>query len=105
LFVFDDEHSLVALPVSKRQKPSLEDRWSRSSTPQLTAARYLAEVLSEPEKHSDPNNVPLSEAEENRLAWLGVELQTLTPDLARINGIADQTNDGATGALVTHVYP
>jgi hypothetical protein len=52
----------------------------------------------------DPNNVPRSEADENRIAWLGAELQPLTRDLARANGVADATNDGSFGAIVSHVY-
>jgi serine protease Do len=47
----------------------------------------------------------LSEEEENRLAWLGVELQALDAKLAQAQKIAHLTNNGESGALVTYVYP
>lgn len=104
LFLFDRQLSLVALPIKRREKPTGEEvRW-RSNEPVLTPVAYVAAALADPGA-ADGNNVPLSEAEERRLAWLGVELQPLTPDLARLNKVSDRTNDGTTGALVTYVYP
>jgi serine protease Do len=54
---------------------------------------------------ADPSNVPVGEAEENKLAWIGAELQPLNQELARANGVSAQTRDGETGALVTYVHP
>jgi S1-C subfamily serine protease len=71
----------------------------------MTPAIYLRDVLNDLENHVDASNVPLTEEEENRLAWLGVELQALDKELARINNVSDLTNDGETGALVSYVYP
>ena len=62
---------------------------------------FLADVKG----NSDPGNVPLSEQEEHRLAWLGTELQPLNRELARENKVSELTHDGATGALVSYVYP
>jgi hypothetical protein len=105
LFLFDDEMKLVALPFKRRPLPTTEERWMSEEASTLTAATDLIPVLADVEAHSDPGNVPLSEQEEARLAWLGVELQELTPELARINNVAHLTDDGSSGALVTYVYP
>ncbi len=103
-FLFDEAERLVALPIAQRKKVAVEERWD-SSSPILTAVAYLADCLRDPATHSDPGNVPLSEEEENRLAWLGVELQPMDAKLARAQKIAHLTNDGQSGALVTYVYP
>ncbi len=80
-----------------------EDRYS-SYEEYLFPVGYLADALAEPETFFDLNNIPLSEGEENRLAWFGVELQPMDPELARFNEIADETDDGRFGAAVTHLY-
>ena len=49
-------------------------------------------------KYVDGGNVPLSDQDENRLAWMGVALQGLDKELARANNVSDQTRDGETGA-------
>ncbi len=104
VFIFDREARLWALPVSRRPKLSVRDEWS-SEYSMTTALVYLADAIKDPGRHCDPNNVPQSEEDENRLAWLGVELQALDADLARINKVSDLTRDGQAGALVAHVYP
>ena len=88
-----------------RQKAATESRWGGRDTPILTPAAQLAAVLADLKKNTDPYNIPLTEDEESRVAWLGVELQQLTPELARANHVADQTSDGHSGAMVTFVYP
>lgn len=70
-----------------------------------THAKLIAEAIAGLPGTADPANVPVGENEENRLAWLGVELQPLTRELARANGVSDQTRDGESGALVTYVHP
>jgi hypothetical protein len=109
LFLFDAEGSLVALPVERREKAGVADQ-NRHYGPRdqalLTPVSYLwPAVQGDPAKYADAGNVPLSEEDESRLAWLGVELQALTPDLARANEVSHLTNDGRSGALVTYVYP
>ncbi|NLX22113.1 MAG: PDZ domain-containing protein [Phycisphaerae bacterium] len=104
LFLFDEAGLLVAFPLARREKVSVEERW-RSQDVGLTAAVYLGDCVRDPVAHCDPSNVPLSEEEENRLAWLGVELQPMEEQLARAQKIAHLTNDGESGALVTYVYP
>lgn len=104
VFVFDTDGALVALPISRRQKVTVREQWS-SQMPVLTAATDLVPVLADLSKHSDANNIPLTEEEENRLAWFGVELQALTRELARVNKVSHLTQDGQFGAIVTYVYP
>lgn len=103
-FLFDEAGRLAALPIAQRKKVSVQTRWD-SSYPVLTAATYLSDCLRHPSAHSDPDNVPLSEEDENRLAWLGVELQAMDAKLAQARKIAHLTNNGESGALVTYVYP
>ncbi|MFG0241808.1 MAG: PDZ domain-containing protein [Phycisphaerales bacterium JB054] len=105
-FLFDTEGRLVALPLIVRKRVTDAD-WSGYSRgdyqPTVLGAADLAEILAGDDAF-DPDNRPLSEAEENRLAWLGVELQAMDPDLARFNNVADQTSGGMTGGIVTYVY-
>jgi serine protease Do len=65
----------------------------------------LAPVLGALAQNVDPSNVPLSEEEENRIAWLGVLLQPMDRELARLNKVSHLTQDGQTGAIVSYVYP
>jgi hypothetical protein len=101
-FFFDREGALVAFPVLRRL-PEKVERWRRDE-PIALPSEYLAPVLADPVAHSDPANVPVVEEKEGRLAWLGVELQGLDRELARVNGVSAVTRDGSTGALVSYVY-
>lgn len=105
-FLLTTNLEVVALPVVRREQVS-GDRSSAFDRAEvkLTPARYLAEAVTGLPGSADASNVPVTEEEENRLAWLGVELQPLNRDLARANGVSDQTRDGETGALVTYVHP
>lgn len=103
-FLFTRDGQLIAAPISRREKVTVDDGWGWRSTT-LLASSDLHRVLERGEAAFDPNNVPLSEEEENRLAWLGVETQALDTDLARALGVANLTNDGNTGGMVTFVYP
>ena len=102
--VFDLEGRLAALPMTRRQKVSVREQWSRGQ-PSFVPAAQLAAILADPAGNADPNNVPLTEEEQNRLAWLGVELQPLNPELARINKVSHLTQDGRIGAIVSYIYP
>jgi len=104
VFVFDDSGRLIAFPISRREKLSVRERWSSDSA-QLTTVAYLRDVLAKPGDHADPSNVPLTEAEERRIAWLGVEMQGLNEELARINKVSDLTQNGEIGGIVSFVYP
>ena len=102
--LFDPQGNLVAMPVARREKVSGQER-AYGAEPALTAAADFKGVLDDLAKHVDAHNVPLTEQEEGRLAWLGVELQGLNKELARANKVADRTRDGETGAMVSLVYP
>ncbi len=106
-FLFSLEGELVALPLVVREKVASQndwEGWSRADYEStVLGAADLGLILADP-RAIDPDNRPLSEEEENRLAWLGVELQAMDPDLARFNGVADLTNGGMTGGIVTFVY-
>ena len=105
-FLFDQQHALIALPLAARKKVTMEDRSYRDDREApLLAAVTVAAAVAQPEKFADAGNVPQAEADARRLAWMGVELQKLTRELARANHVAPQTRDGEVGALVTHVYP
>jgi hypothetical protein len=104
LFLFSAGGPLVALPIIRREKAGAEERYS-SARPTLTAASYVADTLANLSKNVDSHNVPLSEEEERRLAWLGLEFQSLNRELARANKVAELTKDGETGAIVSYVYP
>ena len=104
LFLFDAAGRLAVLPVARRERVTTEDRWyPREGL--STFAGYLRAVLADLPAHADKTNVPLTPAEESRLAWLGVELQALNRDLARVNKVAHLTRDGQTGTIVSYVYP
>jgi hypothetical protein len=104
-FLFTPEGSLLVLPVTRREKAATAERYSRDDAPLPTSAAQIADALKNLATATDPANVPLSEQQENRLAWVGVELQPLTQELARANNVSDQTSDGESGAVVTYVYP
>jgi hypothetical protein len=103
LFVFRVKGALAALPVTRRDPLHDEDEWS-DGDPELTPATYVAAHLADLEKFADPNNLPLNEDAENRVAWLGVELQALDHDLAMINEISEITRNGEFGAIVSYLY-
>jgi hypothetical protein len=105
-FVLDPQGKILALPIAKREKTDGGDRYGRGGDElALTPVAYIKEVLDSLAKNSDPSNVPLTEEEEARLAWLGLVLQPLGPELARAKNVSDMTNDGSTGAIVSYVYP
>lgn len=104
LFLYDRQGGLLALPLAKRDKVSMQQRWYHEGQVRLTPSTYVLEALRDLAKSADPQNVPLSEEDEGRLGWLGVELQEMDQDLARQSGVAHLTNDGATGGLISHVH-
>ena len=106
-FLFARDSSLVALPIPERPMPgdATRPRFTRPEGIKLSPARLLARAIDAIPSSADPANVPVPESDESRLAWLGVELQPLTRELARANQISDQTRDGSSGAIVTFVHP
>ena len=106
LFAFDPEDRLLLMPLSRRDPTA--DRAFRSGRHNLiaTASAYLNPVLTELPSHSDIANIPLSEEEEGRIGWLGLELQDLTEEMAKMAGVTDEFDRyQRSGALVSYVYP
>ena len=105
VFLFGPEGGLLALPMKLRPKGNARERRYDRVDAELIASMDLAAILDNPAEHADKSNVPLSEDEENRLAWLGVYLQPMDPELARANNVSNLTHNGKTGAMVSYVYP
>ena len=103
-FLFDGDGALLAVPVAHREKVSIEDQ-NASDRPVLTPVAYLKAALDDLDHQSYAADVPLTEDEEARLAWLGVELQPLNRELARASKVSELTRDGESGAMVSYVYP
>ncbi|MCK5113499.1 MAG: PDZ domain-containing protein [Phycisphaerae bacterium] len=105
--VFTQDGKLVAMPMARRKKvESGNDRWSGSDL-SLTPLGHLEKILNATDlaEFSDTSNIPLTEEEENRLAWIGLALQPLDRELARINNVAEVTQNGSFGALISYIYP
>ncbi len=102
-FFFDDQGRLLGLPMARRQVGKVE-RWNRPD-PQTVASAELARYAEAPAAEwAAARNRPLSEAESRRLAWLGVELQSLNDQLALTHDVSTLTDNGDHGALVTFVH-
>lgn len=111
-FFFSTDGELFAVPIERREKVAVEERgygyfggFNAFGGLMLVPLAYLKDALSGAGNAIDPENRPLTEAEENRLAWLGVETQAMTPDLARVSNVVDQTGGGRIGGIVTYIYP
>ncbi len=102
LYVFNLEGRLVGVPLARRATPGT-DRWSIPD-PVTVKAVELSVYAGEVAGWADVRNHPRSAEEERRLVWLGVELQALDRVLAEAHGVSAQTDNGDTGALVSHVY-
>lgn len=104
LFLFTTDGRLTCLPMAKRKKIETDDYGWYGRQILFFPACDMQPVLADLSGAFDPDNVPLSEAEESRIAWLGVELQELDEELARINGVSEWTQNGRTGGLVSYIY-
>lgn len=101
-FLFTPEGRLHAMPIVRRDRNPGREGGGQSRL--LTTARQLFAAVQGVPGTADPANVPVAEADENRLAWLGVEMQPLSRELARANNVSDQTRDGQSGGLITFVH-
>lgn len=109
-FLFTDDGKLYAIPIARREKVAVEERGyygygGGGSETIMLPVSYLVRDLANRGTSIETENRPLTEAEENRLAWLGVEMQAMDPDLARVNKVVDQTAGGNIGGIVTYIYP
>jgi len=104
LFLLDEAGELVVFPLARRPKAASGGRRSQGEV-RTTSSDRLDAVLADLANNVDTDNKPLPAEEESRLAWMGVELQPLNPQLASMNNLSDRTKNGQVGALVSYVYP
>ncbi len=105
IFLFDLEGRLIALPLAYRPRLSME-RYSYShGEKKLLPVAYLSAAMKNLDASRNAANVPMSEKNENSIAWLGLEFQQLNPGLARMNNVSELTKNGRNGAVVSYVFP
>jgi hypothetical protein len=105
-FLYTQAGELVGIPMNHREKVTVRERYGFSgSQTYLVPADMVVQMLAAGAAEIDAENRPLTEDEENRLAWLGVEMQGMDPDLARANDVMDETNGGMSGGIITYLYP
>ena len=91
--------SLLAVKLSRRQSTS---RW-RSDSKFSICGTDLVRVAT---AHSfNPEYVPRTETDRNRMAWIGVEVMHLTSEAAREKKVTEFLKDDSAGMVVTKVYP
>jgi hypothetical protein len=107
-FLYTLNGELVCYPLDRREKVTVQQGpygyYGGGGDSTMVPVGLLAEVLSQGQSAYDTDNCPVSEADENRVAWLGAELQGMTPELARANNCIEQTNNGASGGIITYLY-
>ena len=91
--------SLIGLELARRQSSG---RWSSSREFGLSGGD-IAELLSA--RSFNPEYVPRTETDRNRVAWIGVETVTLTAEAAREKKVTEFLKDDDDGTMVTKVYP
>lgn len=105
-FLLDHAGRVLALPLASRARPSSSlDRFSRDESRRLTPLSYLREALADLDAASDPANAPLTESDARRMVWAGIEIENMTPDLARAHGVSHLTRNGQFGGIITAVHP
>ena len=96
---FAPDGSLLALSLVRRQSGA--GRWSHDESFPVPGAELVRIATS----HSfNPEYVPRTETDRNRMAWIGVESMHLTAEAAREKKAVEFLR-GESGALVTKVYP
>lgn len=92
-FVFNNRNELMSIPVSKKK---ISRNYGNTKEP------IPSELVITLAKDYDPAKKPSDGVE--RIAWLGIEFQKLDNELARSKNVAELTDDGKSGILVSHVY-
>ncbi len=104
VFIFSHNLELLAFPLQRRIKIGSSHK-DNPPIHTISQACYFTQILQELEQHIDPHNIPLKENEEERLAWLGTEVQPLNSELAKANHVSSLSDNGKHGVLLTYVYP
>ena len=109
VFLFTRDGKLAAIPIEARSPIQMQAEtryygrgYSQQETLSMPVGR-LASILADKES-LDATQKPLSEEDSKRIAWLGIETQDVTRDLARAKNASLVTKGGEVGALVTYVY-
>ena len=107
--MYNSDSELVVMPVVRRPKVqggnNSWDRYNESDDMKMTALANLTDIIARPAEFADADSIPLSSDLENRAAWMGVILQALNEELARLNMVSEVSNNGTVGGLVSYVYP
>ena len=107
--MYNKDAELVVMPVVRRPKVQAGrdswDRYDEADDMKMTALSNLSDIIAKPTEFADADNIPLSAELENRAAWMGVILQALNEELARLNMVSEVSNNGSVGGLVSYVYP
>ena len=104
---YDPKKYLLLDSAGNLLQYSLERRgvgndYNRNISP--LSSHYIAKFLAATEPF-DPHNAPKSTEDAKRFAWLGVEMQELSAELARVHKAAGYTKDGEIGVLLNKVMP
>lgn len=102
-FLFTLRGGLLLVPLTIREPLQLDSYHNRESEVMMPAAR-LAAMLQDADKNIDSGFRPLSEEDSKRIAWLGVETQSLDVNLARAKNASIETKSGEIGAMISHVF-
>lgn len=104
MFVFSGE-KLVLIPMQRRDRiRALEGGRFRSANVYHQPLSYWQALLQNPAEHFDAAMRPREEDEAWRVAWIGVELQPMSHELALAHGVLRQTEHGQRGAMISHIY-
>jgi len=80
-------------------------RWRNESMSDFLDASTLIALAQPADRDVDAAVRPVSPENENRLGWLGMDLQPITPELAESKKVMADTEGGKFGAIIMRVYP
>jgi hypothetical protein len=104
-FAFSSTFNLLGVSVRPRLLDANSKAGWKIGNENFVPLSIIAGEIAALPASADPNNVPVAENKEKDMAWFGVEFQKLNRGLARMNNIADETEDGKYGAIISYVYP
>ncbi len=106
LFALNGRCSWLPLRLRRTESDEMSAYTYRSSRDPMCFLADAVAALAEPAPADVKTAwVPLSEADEGRLGWLGIDLQVMDPALAEAQKVSGATKYGKIGGLVTQVYP
>jgi len=111
----DQAGAVIALLLEQRKEDEAKEQLTEAFDPYSIGAFakfirvYTAAELSghfgAPDARFDETIVALSEEEEHRKMWLGVEYEPMTKELAESMAIEKPTKEGAIGLVLSTIYP